>query len=151
VALAYGQKDTAVALLNLPNCIYKGVDILEGFSNGYASRDERPFKDRTPLSWAAEVGRLPLVGLLLAEKAIPINPVKKGQKSALVQAVENGHKNVSRLLLENGADVKNPEPLSKAVEMGREDIVRLLLKKRSRCPSRIPSKERCSRGPRSDC
>ncbi|KAJ5414609.1 Pfs NACHT and ankyrin domain protein [Penicillium cosmopolitanum] len=127
VALAYGYKDTAVALLNLPDCIYKGADILEGFSHGQAYRDERPFKDRTPLSWAAEVGRLEIVKLLLVENSIPVNPAKKGQKSALARAVENGHKNVSALLLENGANVKHSEPLLKAIEIGREDIVSLLL------------------------
>ncbi|CAI7657481.1 unnamed protein product [Penicillium pancosmium] len=128
VALAYCEKDTAVALLNLPNCIYNGADILEGFSNGYPSRDERPFMDRTPLSWAAEVGRLELVELLLVENAIPINPVKKGQQSALARAIENGHQNVSKLLLQSGADVNRWDPLSLASEHGHEDIVRLLLK-----------------------
>lgn len=106
--------------------------------SGLVDSDLGDTGERTPLSYAAEVGRLPLVELLLGcENAIDINKQDTGGRSPMFWAVEGGHEKVVKLLLEKGADPNlkttsnwssgEETALSRAASNGNLAIVQLLL------------------------
>lgn len=86
---------------------------------------------RTPLSWAAERGGLPVLGFLLARGADPGTRDTVG-RTPLTYAVVNGHLEAARLLLLRGApvdaaDLFGDTALMLAADLGSADMVRLLL------------------------
>ncbi|KAH7117473.1 Pfs, NACHT and ankyrin domain protein [Dactylonectria macrodidyma] len=129
-ALANGHKHAVAALLDLPSSFYNGVDIADGLT---CRKDFTEYKDRTPLSWAAQNGRTGIVELLL-QNGITVTEADRGGRHPLSRASENGHEATARLLLEKGADVNasgrdGQTPLSWTLWIGHEATVRLLLEK----------------------
>ncbi|KAK7423653.1 hypothetical protein QQX98_000843 [Neonectria punicea] len=128
-ALANGNKDAVAALLNSPSSICNGVDITEGLN---CRKDLKEYKNRTPLSWAAQDGRAGIVKLLL-QTGTTANEVDRGGRTSLSRASENGHEAVARLLIEKGADVSASDmdgwaPLSRALKNGHEAVIDTTLK-----------------------
>ncbi|KAH8656467.1 hypothetical protein BGZ61DRAFT_311573, partial [Ilyonectria robusta] len=129
-ALANGHKHAVAALFDLSSSFYNGVDIAEGLT---CRKDFTGYKDRTPLSWAAQNGRTSIIELLLQGR-ITVTEADKGGRWPLSRASENGHEATVRLLLEKGADVNASDnngrtPLYWASENGHEATARLLLEK----------------------
>ncbi|OAQ99952.1 hypothetical protein LLEC1_04023 [Akanthomyces lecanii] len=127
-ALANGNKDAVAALLNSPSRICNGIDITDGLN---CRKDFKDYKNRTPLSWAAQDGRAGIVKLLL-QTVTTINVVDGGGRTSLSRASENGHEAVARLLIDKGADVNASDkdrstPLLLASQGGQETIARLLI------------------------
>ncbi|EFY96150.2 ankyrin repeat protein [Metarhizium robertsii] len=100
-ALANGNKDAVAALLNLPSTIYDGEDITEGLNY---IKDMRDYVTRTPLSWAAQEGRIGLVKLLLLAQA-DVNERDKAEQTPLLRAQSKRHWSVVAILIKAGADV----------------------------------------------
>ncbi|KAE8398016.1 hypothetical protein BDV37DRAFT_288928 [Aspergillus pseudonomiae] len=125
-ALANGNKETIAAILDLPSCIYNGIDLTDGLNN---RKDVKGYENRTPLSWAAQEGRDTLVQLLL-HNGVAIDQIDQAGLTALSRATQNGHDTIIKLLIENGADVnaspKGWTPLHWASARGHEAIARLL-------------------------
>lgn len=101
---------------------------------------------RTPLSYAAERGHLPVVAILLEQGAeVDCKPRQDGlivpdsaatryqrKRTPLSYAAERGHEDVAMLLLKNGADGNSENerkrtPLSYAAERGHVMMVKLLV------------------------
>ncbi|PNP40031.1 hypothetical protein TGAMA5MH_07953 [Trichoderma gamsii] len=128
-ALANGNKDAVAALLNLPSSICNGVDITEGLN---CRKDLKEYKNRTPLSWAAQDGRADIVRLLL--QTATINDLDGEGRTSLSRASEKGHEAVARLLIDKGADINASDKygwtaLLWALQYGHEAVARLLINK----------------------
>ncbi|KAJ5672083.1 hypothetical protein N7507_001210 [Penicillium longicatenatum] len=129
-ALANGNKDTVAALLNASSSINNSVDITEGFNH---RKDLKVYKDQTPLTWAAQYGRLGILNLL------PLTGLSIDQRDGkgmtpLIHASSNGHEAVARLLIDIGADVNTSDqsgwtPLIHASLKDHEAVARLLIDK----------------------
>jgi ankyrin repeat protein len=129
-ALANGHTDTVAALLNSASCIENGVDITEGLR--YRS-NLKGYKNRTPLSWAAQEGRLGILKRLL-KTGSHVDAEDKDGYTALLLAVENGHETMANLLIDEGADVNTShgdlgKPLALASLHGFVEVARLLIDK----------------------
>ncbi|KAJ5194498.1 Pfs NACHT and ankyrin domain protein [Penicillium cinerascens] len=129
-ALANNNKGAVAALLNSTSSIYDGVDITEGLTY---KRDLKDYKDRTPLSWAAQVGRVGIVKLLLQTRTT-VDEVDSGGRTPVSRASENGHEEVVKLLIDMGANVNVSDkdeltPLLYSLRSGHEAIAKLLVDK----------------------
>ncbi|KAL4983737.1 hypothetical protein BDW68DRAFT_181317 [Aspergillus falconensis] len=129
-ALANCNRDAAAALLMLPSSFYDGVDITSGLDH---RNDLKGYKNRTPLSWAAQEGRASIVKLLLQTGSNP-NEVDLGGETPFLRASRNGNEAVARLLIDEGAEVNARDedgwtPLIWASWDGHEAIARLLIDK----------------------
>ncbi|KAH7131158.1 Pfs, NACHT and ankyrin domain protein [Dactylonectria macrodidyma] len=129
-ALANGHKHAVAALLDLPSSFYNGVDIADGLT---CRKNFTEYKDRTPLSWAAQNGRICIIELLLQNR-ITVTEADRGGRRPLSRASEKGHEATVRLLIEKGADINASDkdgraPLSWASEKGHEATARLLIEK----------------------
>lgn len=157
-ALARGDKASVAALLNLPSTIYNGVDITDGLNH---RKDLMGYEKRTPLFWAAHDGRAAIVKLLI-ERGEDVNAKNEGEtlvsiacrnehtavvnvllelgadvdahtgEQALLLASGDGYETLSRLLIEQGANVNATglpglTPLVNASRSGHEAIVKLLI------------------------
>jgi ankyrin repeat protein len=127
-ALASGNKETITALLNSASSIMNDIDITEGLKN---RKDLKGYKNRTPLSWAAQEGRLDITRYLL-EIGLSINELDSGGRRGLSRASENGHEAVTTLLIEKGADINISDQsgltaLHYASKMGHEAVAKLLI------------------------
>ncbi|KAK3361560.1 ankyrin repeat-containing domain protein [Lasiosphaeria ovina] len=100
-ALANGHKSAIAALLGVSSTVCDGIDITEGLNY---RRDLKNYQGRTPLSWAAEEGRLSILELLIQGGA-NINVIDEWGGAPLVRALQNRHEAVARLLIDKGADV----------------------------------------------
>ncbi|KJK85429.1 hypothetical protein H633G_10728 [Metarhizium anisopliae BRIP 53284] len=98
VALANGNKDAVAALFNLPSTIYDGEDITGGLN--YTG----DHVTRTPLSWAAQEGRVGLVKLLLLAQA-DVNERDIARQTPLLRAQSKRHWPVVSILIKAGANV----------------------------------------------
>ncbi|KAJ4131383.1 hypothetical protein NW754_007759 [Fusarium falciforme] len=130
-ALANGNKDAVAALLGSPSSTCDGVDITEGLNS---RKDLKEYKNRTPLSWAAQDGRTGIVKLLLNDKGVDVNARDKEGWTPLLRASEKGHEAVGRLLIDKRADVNARDkegwtPLLLASLNGHEAVARLLIDK----------------------
>lgn len=67
-AMANNHEDTVAALLGLPNVFFEGRKLTEGLGR---MADVSEFSGRTPLSWAAQEGRLSLMKILVKNGAHP--------------------------------------------------------------------------------
>jgi ankyrin repeat protein len=101
-ALANGHKSAIAALLGLSSTVCDDVDITEGLKY---KKDLRDHQGRTPLSWAAQEGRLSIVELLIQGGA-DLDEIDGRGYTPLHRALENGHEAVARFLIDKGADVK---------------------------------------------
>lgn len=99
-AMVNGHKDSVAAILNLDSPIFEGVDIMEGLDNG----EYLGIVDRTPLSWAAQKGRLTILRLLL-RNGCPLDEKDPKGLTPLSRAIINGHWAICQLLLDSGAHV----------------------------------------------
>ncbi|KAH7145557.1 hypothetical protein B0J13DRAFT_474300, partial [Dactylonectria estremocensis] len=129
-ALANGHKDAVAALLGLSSITCDGVDITEGFKY---KKDLTEYKGRTPLSWAAQEGKLSMVKALVQGGASAYESDRKGY-APVQRASENGHEAMARLLIDKGAeiDARNKDgstALILASENGYEAVARLLIDK----------------------
>ncbi|KAF5133093.1 Ankyrin repeat domain-containing protein 17 [Metarhizium anisopliae] len=100
-ALANGNKDAVAALFNLPSTIYDGEDITAGLNY---IKDMGDYVTRTPLSWAAQEGRVGLVKLLLLAQA-DVNERDRAGQTPLLRAQSKRHLPVAEILIKAGADV----------------------------------------------
>ncbi|QGA21573.1 hypothetical protein EYB26_009284 [Talaromyces marneffei] len=129
-ALASGNNETVAALLNTASSMMNGTDITEGLKN---RKDLKEYKNRTPLSWAAQEGRLDIVTLLL-ETGLVIDESDGGGRTGLSRAAENGHEAVAKLLIEKGANINISDgsrstALHHALQNRHEAMARLLIEK----------------------
>ncbi|CAI7607136.1 unnamed protein product [Penicillium glandicola] len=127
-ALAHGDKASFAALLNLSSSIHDGVDVTEGLDH---RKDLVEYKNRTPISWAAENGRAGIVNILL-QRGMAVNGVDPDGHSLLSLALKNGHDSVAMLLVNKGADVNTSDPngwspLLQALDKCHETIAMLLI------------------------
>lgn len=125
-ALAGGHKDTVAALLQIPSVHCDGADITEGFKY---RKDLERYKGRTPLSWAAQEGKL---GLAKALAQADLNARDRDGFTPLSRAVGNGHEDRVKLIITRGANPNNPDSdgstaLGWGSEEGHESIVQVLL------------------------
>lgn len=104
-ALANGNKDAVAALFNLPSTIYDGEDITAGLNY---IKDMGDYVTRTPLSWAAQEGRVGLVKLLLLAQADANERDEAGQ-TPLFRAQSKMQWLVVAILIKAGADVYGKE------------------------------------------
>ncbi|KAK3943420.1 hypothetical protein QBC46DRAFT_254271 [Diplogelasinospora grovesii] len=126
-ALANGHKGAAAALLGLSSITCDGVDITEGLQY---KKDLTRYTGRTPLSWAAQEGRLSIVKALVEGGADTNESDRSGHKPFL-RASSNGHEDVARLLIDSGADIharyRGWTALMWASLNGHEAVARLLI------------------------
>ncbi|KAL8310675.1 hypothetical protein RB597_010494 [Gaeumannomyces tritici] len=98
-------------------------------------KDLTGYKGRTPLSWAAQKGRLSIVKVFVDRGADVNSQIKGGLKdgwTALMLASDSGHEAVARLLIDRGADINAQEKdkwtaLMLASNSGHEAVARLLI------------------------
>ncbi|GIC93698.1 Pfs, NACHT and Ankyrin domain protein [Aspergillus udagawae] len=126
-ALANGDKDVVAAVLKSPSSACSEVDT-DGLNY---RKDLKQYSKRTPLSWAAQEGRISIIKLLLQTETTVDDMDAKG-RTPLSRASENGHEAVAELLIGNGADVnardnKGWTPLLHALENGHEAVAELVI------------------------
>jgi ankyrin repeat protein len=126
-ALANGDKDVVAAVLKSPSSACSEVDT-DGLNY---RKDLKQYSKRTPLSWAAQEGRISIIKLLLQTETTVDDVDAKG-RTPLSRASENGHEAVAELLIGNGADVnardnKGWTPLLHALENGHEAVAELVI------------------------
>ncbi|QRD81692.1 ankyrin repeat protein [Aspergillus flavus] len=95
--------------------------------------DSRDIIGYTPLSWAANLGHMPIVKLLI-EQGVSVDPQDLNGMTPLFLALKSKHEWIAELLIDYGAavdvnDENRNTPLSYAVEYKCETAVRLLLDK----------------------
>ncbi len=127
-ALANSHKDAVAALLGLSSTVYNGVDITEGLNH---RNDLWGYQGWTPLSWAAQEGRLSMVELLIQGRA-DLNEIDRKGHTPLRRAAKNGREAIARLLVDNGADIDARDKdgttaLILALQNGHEAVARLLV------------------------
>ena len=119
-----------------PICVhivaYFGLsDVLALLLQKYIGPDYKSYRQRTPLSIAAERGHVNTAALLLAAGA-DVNSHDTFGQTPLWWAVKSGHIDITNLLLENGADPKlisTRFSLIEAAGWGNKNTVKLLLEK----------------------
>ncbi|KAJ6155414.1 Pfs NACHT and ankyrin domain protein [Penicillium chermesinum] len=129
-ALAGGHKDAVAALLGLRSIHEEGSDMTEGLNS---RKDLLNYKYSTPVTWAANEGRLGILKRLLQD-GLKVDQKDKEELTALHYASENGHETIVRYLVEKGADINLPgiygvSPLHSASRIGHEAVVRYLVEK----------------------
>ncbi|GFF44915.1 hypothetical protein IFM58399_07413 [Aspergillus lentulus] len=127
-ALANGNKDVVAAVLKAPPSACSEVDT-DGLNY---RKDLKQYAKRTPLSWAAQEGRISIIQLLLQTET-SVDDMDAMGRTPLSRASENGHEAVAELLISNGADVNAASygrtPLFHAVEEGHGEVAELLINK----------------------
>jgi ankyrin repeat protein len=144
VAIRNDQTEIAGALLKTKTS-YAGIhrvlilaiqNGMEGFSKALIKRDTRlgslDDKKRSVLWYSADRGLIKTTALLIDSGKIDIDGKDSNGHGALTQAVENGHFDIVRLLIDKGADVTIRTDaantlLMLAVLAKKPDIVELLL------------------------
>jgi ankyrin repeat protein len=129
-ALAKSHQDAVAALLDWPSTTHDGVDITKDVKYGIYFTE---YEGRTPLSWAAQEGRLAIVTILI-HRGANLDEADKGRHTPLLRAVKSGHEAVAGLLINKGADVHAKDTngstaLILALENGLEAAARLLIDK----------------------
>ncbi|GFF62754.1 hypothetical protein IFM47457_01977 [Aspergillus lentulus] len=127
-ALANGNKDVVAAVLKSPSSACSEVNT-DGLNH---RKDFKQYAKRTPLSWAAQEGRINIIKLLLQTETSVDDKDATG-RTPLSRASGNGHEAVAELLISKGADVNagnyGKPPLLHAVEEGHEEVAKLLINK----------------------
>jgi ankyrin repeat protein len=128
-ALANGNKDVVAAVLKAPPSACSEVDT-DGLNY---RKDLKQYAKRTPLSWAAQEGRINIIKLLLQTETSVDDMDAKG-RTPLSRASENGHVAVAELLVSKGADINVYDssgwaPLLCALIHGHTEVAKLLINK----------------------
>ncbi|KAJ4168127.1 hypothetical protein NW754_011941 [Fusarium falciforme] len=126
-ALANGHKDAVAALLNLPLSICEGVETVQGFGSKTSFAG---YKGRTPLTWAAQEGRIAILRSLL-QKGINIDENDLQDYTPLMRASGAGHHAVVAFLIKEGVEVENSyahKAMSLAFKNGHAATLKLLSK-----------------------
>lgn len=126
-ALANGHKEAVAALLNSTSSICEGVDTVEGFGSktGFVG-----YKDRTPLTWAAQEGLAGIVRLLV-RKDTDVYEVDREGYTSLMRASKAGHHAVVSFLIKEGLAIESGHTrraTSLALENGHASILKLFIK-----------------------
>lgn len=100
-AIAKHDKESIVALLGLSSEIYDGTDI----TGDLDCKSETIQNNHTPLSWACEKGNLALAKLLSRKGA----ETSGESRRCLVGAMDNGHIEVVRWLIDQGAPIETKD------------------------------------------
>jgi ankyrin repeat protein len=127
-AIANNHKSATAALLGLPSTVCDGVDITEGLKY---KKDLGYYRGRTPLSWAAQEGRLRIAELLIQGGA-EVDEKDGNGYTPLRRALENHHEAVACLLIEKGVDIEARDntgstTLICASRWGHETTIQLLV------------------------
>lgn len=140
--VAQGDRETLRTLLNMDN-----IDNPVNTALDYAIRGnhieiaawlmQQPrlnLEGKEPLLWAITENYPELANKLLTSYASSVDEVGTNGDMLLMWAVEKGHKETVRLLIEKGADIEarslqHKSPLYLAIRAGNEEMVELLLKK----------------------
>ena len=127
-ALASGSKDTVAALLKMPSIIEDGVDIAEGLD---FRKNLKSYENRTPLTWAAQEGRLGILRQLVKLGA-SVNSWDVRKRTPLSRAAGKNHTAAVRFLVESGADPNVCQgdgwtPLMSACVYGYEEVAEILI------------------------
>ncbi|KAK7999483.1 hypothetical protein PG990_012083 [Apiospora arundinis] len=125
-AVANGYKDTVAVLLGLPSIIYEGEDLMAGLDR---ISDLRRFTGRTPMSWAAQEGRIKLVSAL-ARLGESTTQHDYGGHTPLQRAATQGQLATLRFLIDNGcvSDKDYAVVIGEALINSHHDIATSLLK-----------------------
>ncbi|KAK8029535.1 hypothetical protein PG993_010826 [Apiospora rasikravindrae] len=125
-AMARGHKDTVAVLLDLPSVNFEGENLMEGIKR---ISDMRAFKGRTPMSWAAQEGKLKLVEVL-ARKGESLIQDDPGNYEPMERAAFAGHEAVVRFFFDNGVDLNNNHTaIDYAIEGNHGDLALALLQR----------------------
>ncbi|KAJ5770891.1 uncharacterized protein N7511_002942 [Penicillium nucicola] len=131
-SLASGEKASTAALLGLSSTMYDGIDITEGLTH---RQDLGQYKGRTPLSWAAQEGRMGMVKLLL-QRGFAIDEADPRRMNPFTLAIRSRHKSVAELLITTYPDTRYSHRqryldvgLLEATREGLETVVRLLIER----------------------
>jgi ankyrin repeat protein len=100
-ALAHRNKECVAALLGSETYLYNGVDITEGLKN---QKDLKDYRGRTPLTWAAQEGRLELMELLI-QKGASLYEQDEDNHHPLCRAMHFRQVNAITMLIKMGADI----------------------------------------------
>ncbi|CAI7636057.1 unnamed protein product [Penicillium pancosmium] len=127
-ALARSDKASVAALLSLPSTIDDGVDITAGLTH---RKDLKGYEKRTPLSWAAQDGRVAILRLLI-ERGGDVNARDQDGEALISLASRKGHTAVVSVLIELGADINvcdkdEVTPIAMASMIGNEAALKLLV------------------------
>ena len=107
--------------------------ILQRVDQVGANMDAKNRVGRTPLSYAAESGNIPIVKLLIERDDIEADSKDNVKRTPLLYAARYGHEDIVKLLIAQGdfqADLKDDwgmTPLAYALSSGYEGIVKLLI------------------------
>jgi ankyrin repeat protein len=101
-ALAGGHGRAVAALLGLPSIVQNGIDLTAGVKR----RNFRLSSRRTPLSWAAQAGRLGLVKALL-ESGEDINQRDGEYQTPIQRALSNRNLDVAWYLFDSGTNYES--------------------------------------------
>ncbi|KAL4958986.1 uncharacterized protein BDV14DRAFT_206112 [Aspergillus stella-maris] len=141
-ALAGCHRDAVAALLNRDSYVVNGVDITEGIRH---RKDLQCYWTGTPLSWAAQEGRLEMVKELL-KTVKDVDLKDENGRTPLSLSVGKGQVAMSNYLIGEGADVcasdKNGwTPLHHAASSENDAVVQLLIRSGTDVNSRALSQE----------
>lgn len=125
-ALANGHKEAVAALLSSTSTICEGVDTTRGFGSKTGFTE---YKDRTPLTWAAQEG-LTIVVKLLIQNGAGVSGVDRGGYTPLMRASKAGHHAIVSFLIGRGAADSHyaHRAVSIALENGDASILKLFIK-----------------------
>ncbi|KAM0204555.1 hypothetical protein ACHAPA_002000 [Fusarium lateritium] len=119
-AIAKRDKASIVALLGLPSEIYNGTDITDDLD----CKLETIQNNHTPLSWVCEKGNL-ILAKLLSRKGVHKDETSGESRRCLVGAMDNGHAEVVRWLIDQGAPVETKDSLGHTLldwSIARSDV-----------------------------
>ncbi|KAK8124026.1 hypothetical protein PG999_003944 [Apiospora kogelbergensis] len=124
-AMANNHKGTLAALLNLPSVILEGENIMEGINR---RSDLKHFKGRTPISWAAQEGKLKLVKIL-AQNGESLHQKDPGRRMPIERAALGGQEAVVRYFCDNNVTAEVKElAITSALEGKQHGLSLTLLK-----------------------
>ncbi|KAH7024896.1 uncharacterized protein B0I36DRAFT_332190 [Microdochium trichocladiopsis] len=126
-AMANCHKDAFAALLNLQSTIFQNEDLMDGITQ---SADMRRYQSRTPVSWAAQEGRVKLVSVLMRNGASLSERDADGD-TPLQRAAQKGQTEVIRFLVDHGvstADEYFGEAIWEALGQGKDRTALELMK-----------------------
>ena len=121
-ALAHGNRDCVAALLRSESHIYNDIDITDGLKN---QKDFTDYSGRTPLTWAAQEGRLGLIEVLIRNGA-SVSQADALGRTPLATAMLFNQMSAANLLLDKGSDFDKKELSNLLISSSRGGNTRLV-------------------------